>query len=131
MRRGLYELAASLAVFLLCVLTIDSPAGRAQTTSTWLSSFSSGSWFDSTRWDNGVPSTAGDIARFPAALSRNIQLNQQVTVGQVDFFGSGQVNITGAGLLVLDRPGNDPALLQTVPASGAGVSAVIGSPISI
>ena len=55
---------------------------------------------------------------------------QPATVGQLDLFGLGQVNITGSVLLIFDRPGSDPALLQTVPSSGVGVAGSISNPIS-
>lgn len=131
MQGDLCRRAATLVTFLVTVLAIGATTGHAQITSTWLTNVNSGSWFTASNWDNGIPNAAGDTARFPANLSRSIQLTQQATVGQLDLFGLDQVNITGTGLLVFDRPGSDPALLQTVPASGVGVAGLISNPISI
>src|SRR5689334_19356585 len=89
----------------LAMLFCLGDSTNAQITSNWVTSFASGSWFDPTRWDNGVPDAAGDTARISSAASRSVQINQEATIGQLDLLGLQQFNISGTGPLVFDRPG--------------------------
>jgi len=105
----------ALTIFLLLSFVwIPESSTSAQTISTWSTSPNSTDWFDSLNWDNGIPNAAGDTASVTGNVNTvTLELNAQTTLGQLNFFGLGNIELLGAGPLLFDNPGADPASLQT------------------
>jgi hypothetical protein len=114
-------------VVLLSVLSVGISPCFSQTVTTWIES-GSGDWFDSQNWDNGIPNSAGVVARLTGTTSNSIQLAHQATVGQLIFMGPQQTSVLGSGPLLFDRPGGEAALIRLTPSASRGA---INSPISI
>lgn len=115
------------ALLLLMLAVAVSPC-YSQPVTTWIDTSSSGDWFDSQNWDNGIPNAAGVVAQLTGTTGNSIQLGQQATVGQLILMGPEQSNVVGSGPLLFGRPGADAALIRLTPPASVGA---INSPISI
>jgi autotransporter-associated beta strand protein len=89
---------------------------------------SSGNWSTSANWSNGVPSTAGDIARRDAgAGTATVTVDVSETVGTLTLGGSGSGNwtITPTSLLTFSNGGSGTTISNTSTSTGGAL--VVGS----
>src|SRR6478735_1745620 len=96
MERSPRPILALFAVMGLYLATNAALQCHAQE-STWIGSVSSANWFDTVRWDNGVPNAADATAIFPAGSSLILQVNQQVKLSELRINGSRALNLSGNG----------------------------------
>ena len=127
-RRYFATLLLALGALHLTWMPCDS--SLAQKATIWLNRPGSTDWFDPLNWSNGVPNSPGDIARLlqPTGSLVSPNLATPATVGELFFYRTGDVTLTGAGPLQFDNPGDAPAQIY---ASRGRVNATVEVPISI
>lgn len=101
-------------------------------TSTWQVDGSGADWFIDAPWTNGIPNAPGDIAELNIAGISEVSagLSEDATVGELRLLGNASTNLSGAGMLIFDNPGPNPAFL----AAGTmrvGVVFDVGSPLGV
>ncbi|QDT01062.1 autotransporter-associated beta strand repeat-containing protein [Adhaeretor mobilis] len=129
-RKPIYQICTT--VLLLLLFGIQSKSSPAQTNSTWLNLPDATDWFDPLNWDNGVPNSAGATANVAAQAGIvTLDLDAQVTLGNASFSDFGTIALQGAGPLLLDNPGSEPATVRTLIPQRVTLGVEIATPVLI
>src|SRR6195256_686196 len=84
---------------------LTNSACEGQTTSSWLATGTSTDWFDTNNWTNGVPLLPGDSALVLGVpkFSPTIGSTNSISLGRIDFWGTGAVAVNGTGSLTFSN----------------------------
>jgi len=129
-RKQICQLFAT--VLLISLFGNQGKSTSAQASSTWLNLSDATDWFDPLNWDNGVPNSPGATANVAAqAGTVTLDLDAQVTLGNANFSSFGTIALQGAGPLLLDNPGSEPATVRTLIPQRVTLGVEIATPVLI
>jgi len=124
-------LAIPLLVLLVVVVTM-MPTEAVAVESAWTVTSAPGDWFTDAVWSNGIPNQPGDVATLTGQFGNPViaGLSGLATIGELRFTGSADLTLGGAGSLLFDNLGAEPARLAAF-GNQAGRVFDVATPIAI